>query len=107
MKKLLPLIFGTLLAVVGTAVFLDYAERRNLDIALFAVAACAMGAGLVITRLVETYGRPLPVAVNESWQPDPPATIDFSPEAPEPWSPAVPAQGPAERWDDRWGPDNR
>ena len=102
-------IFGTLLAVVGMAVFLDYAERRNLDIALFAVAACTLGAGLVITRLVETYGRPLPVAgpVEEVWQTDAPAPAAFSPEAPEPWSPAVPAQGRSDRWDDRWGQENR
>lgn len=102
-------IFGTLLAVVGMALFLDYAERRNLDIALFAVAAGVMGAGLVVTRLVETYGRPLPItsAVDEDWQPDRTAAAGSSAEAPEPWTPAVPVQGLPDRWDDRWGPDNR
>ena len=52
-------IFGTLLAVAGLTLFLDYADRRNFDIALFAIAACAIGGGLIVTRLVETYGRRL------------------------------------------------
>ena len=51
-------IFGTLLAVTAMALFLDYAQRRNFDIALFAIAAATVGAGLIVTRLVETYGRP-------------------------------------------------
>jgi hypothetical protein len=97
-------IFGTLLAVAGMALFLDYSDRRNLDIALFAIAACSIGGGLVITRLVETYGKPLlPAAVDEewnaaastgpanSWQPDRPDTWE-QPAAPKP------------RWDDGpWG----
>jgi len=36
--------------------------RYFLLIALFAIAACTLGAGLIITRLVETYGKPLSAA---------------------------------------------
>ena len=50
------------LAVAGLTLFLDYADRKSFDIALFAIAASVVAAGLIITRLVETYGRPLPPA---------------------------------------------
>ncbi len=101
-------VFGTLLAVAGMALFLDYQGRRNLDIALFAIGACAIGAGLVITRLVETYGRPLGgegVADDEDWNAaatTPAPANNWSPEMPETsWSPGTPAPS---RWDEGpWG----
>ncbi len=96
-------VFGTLLAVAGVTLFLDYADRRNLDIALFAVAAATVAAGLVVTRLVETYGGPLPLAgTDEDWQ----ATTAgagataWNPDLPETWTPAGTAPKPADRWDD-------
>lgn len=98
-------IFGTLLAVAGMALFLDYADRRNLDIALFAIAACAIGGGLVITRLIETYGRPLAADGPEpDWNGA--ATngtaANWSPEMPETFTPGTPTQNP--RWDEGpWG----
>ncbi len=98
-------VFGTLLAVIGLTLFLDYADRRDLDIALFAVGAATIGAGLVVTRLVETYGRPLPVAdPDEDWQATTGGATAWTPDLPENWSPASAAPGPADRWDDRpWG----
>jgi hypothetical protein len=100
-------IFGTLLAVAGMALFLDYSDRRNFDIALFAVAACAIGGGLVVTRLIETYGRPLPVAgADEDWNgaPTTGTTANWSPEMPESWSPGAQPQGRSDRWDEGpWG----
>jgi hypothetical protein len=101
-------VFGTLLAVAGMALFLDYQGRRNLDIALFAIGACAIGAGLVITRLVETYGRPLRgegVADEEDWNAAATTAApgnSWSPEMPETsWSPGT--QAPS-RWDEGpWG----
>jgi hypothetical protein len=100
-------IFGTLLAVAGMALFLDYAQRRNFDIALFAIAAATVGAGLIVTRLVETYGRPLQApGVGDDWQSG--GGDNWSPDLPETWSPAVPAQGRSDRWgDDRWGQSSR
>jgi ribose/xylose/arabinose/galactoside ABC-type transport system permease subunit len=99
-------VFGTLLAVAGLTLFLDYAERRDLDIALFAVAAATLGAGLIVTRLVETYGRPLPVVADDDWQgtADPGTTTTWSPDRPETWSSPTGAQNRSDRWDDGpWG----
>jgi hypothetical protein len=96
-------VFGTLLAVAGMALFLDYSNRRNLDIALFAIAACAIGGGLVVTRLIEAYGRPLPVDGDDDWNAAPAtaASQNWSPEMPETLAPGLPAQN---RWDDGpWG----
>jgi hypothetical protein len=99
-------IFGTLLAVAAMALFLDYSDRRNFDIALFAIGACAIGGGLIVTRLVETYGKPLPTAgVDEDWNAAPSTgTTNWTPDLPDTWTPAVPTQARSERWDDGpWG----
>ncbi|HET6529828.1 MAG TPA: ABC transporter permease [Actinoplanes sp.] len=98
-------IFGTLLAVAGVTLFLDYSARRDLDIALFAIAAALIGAGLVVTRLVETYGRPLPVGVSEEeWTGAAAAGTTWTPDLPETWSTSVPTQNRSDRWDDGpWG----
>ncbi|MCA2215878.1 ABC transporter permease [Jidongwangia harbinensis] len=98
-------VFGTLLAVAGLTLFLDYAERRDLDIALFAVAAATLGAGLVVTRLVETYGRPLPVVPDDDWQATANAgTTTWSPDLPETWTPPASTENRSDRWDDGpWG----
>jgi hypothetical protein len=96
-------VFGTLLAVAGMALFLDYQTRRNLDIALFAIGACAIGAGLVITRLVETYGRPLPSeGVDEDWNA---AASTGAVTGNNNWSPEMPSPTqPPSRWDEGpWG----
>jgi hypothetical protein len=100
-------IFGTLLAVTGLTLFLDYAARRELDIALFAIAAATLGAGLVVTRLIETYGRPLPVAgADDEWQAAAagPGATNWTPDLPETWTQSAPAQNRSDRWDDGpWG----
>jgi hypothetical protein len=97
-------IFGTLLAAAGIALFLDYAARRHFDIALFAIAACAVGGGLIVTRLVETYGKPLSAAeVDEDWNGAPSTGVtNWQPDQPDTWSPPPSPQPP--RWDDGpWG----
>jgi hypothetical protein len=99
-------IFGTLLAVAGMALFLDYSDRRNFDIALFAIAACAVGGGLIVTRLVETYGRPLPAPlVDDEWNAAATtATTNWQPDRPDTWAPTVAPQARSDRWDDGpWG----
>jgi len=100
-------IFGTLLATAGMVLFLDYADRRNLDIALFAIAACAIGGGLMITRLIETYGRPLPaLGSGEDWNAAATTgtSANWSPDMPESWTPPTPAQNRTDRWDEGpWG----
>ena len=96
-------IFGTLLAVIGLTLFLDYARRNSLNISNFAIAACVLGVGLIITRLVETFGRPLPPS-SDNWNAAPTATAGtWSPALPDTWSPA-PNSARTERWDDGpWG----
>jgi ribose/xylose/arabinose/galactoside ABC-type transport system permease subunit len=99
-------IFGTLLAVAALVLFLDYENRRNFDIALFAIAGALLGAGLIVTRLVETYGGPLRVAgVGDDWNAAASAGTGWSPDLPETWSTSVdaPREKP-DRWDDGpWG----
>ena len=96
-------IFGTLLAVIGLTLFLDYAGRKDLHISLFAIAACLFGAGLIVTRLVETFGRPLSPS-SDDWDAAPAGTGgNWSPHLPETWSGGS-ASTRTERWDDGpWG----
>ncbi|MCP3783762.1 ABC transporter permease [Micromonospora sp. A3M-1-15] len=53
-------IFGTLLAVCAVEVFLAWAVTQDWTINRWAVGGAALGAGLLVTRLVETFGRPRP-----------------------------------------------
>jgi hypothetical protein len=96
-------IFGTLIAATALALFLDYSERRDLDIALFAIAAATIVAGLAVSRLIEAYGKPRGGdAVN--WAGNNATNSTWSPDLPETWSPATTTQSTtAPRWDDeRW-----
>ncbi|GID31481.1 ABC transporter permease [Paractinoplanes brasiliensis] len=97
-------LFGTLFAVAGLTLFLDYAARRDFDIALFAIAASVFAGGLVVTRLVETYGRPLPAAGSADWNAAPTTTgTNWSPDLPETWSTSSTAPR-TDRWDaGPWG----
>jgi hypothetical protein len=96
-------IFGTLFAVAGLTLFLDYSARKDFDIALFAIAASVCAVGLLITRLVETYGRPLSPPAGD-WNTAPTAgAANWTPDLPENWTPTTTAAR-AERWDDGpWG----
>ncbi|MEV6629997.1 ABC transporter permease [Actinoplanes sp. NPDC051470] len=100
-------IFGTLLATAALTLFLDYADRRDFDIALYAIAAAVVAAGLVVTRLIETYGRPQPLGgTDDDWQMTAASSAGtWHPDQPETWSPS-PAQPQqrTDRWDDGpWG----
>ncbi|MGC3863313.1 ABC transporter permease [Micromonospora chersina] len=53
-------IFGTLLAVCAVEVFLAWAVTQDWTISRWAVGGATLGAGLLVTRLVETFGRPRP-----------------------------------------------
>ncbi|HEU4347345.1 MAG TPA: ABC transporter permease [Actinoplanes sp.] len=98
-------VFGTLLAVAGVTLFLDYSDRQDLHISLFAIGAALIGIGLVVTRLVETYGRPLPAGAGEEWTAAASTGTTWSPDLPETWSTSTPAaQNRPDRWDDGpWG----
>ncbi|MGC4895060.1 ABC transporter permease [Micromonospora sp. DT31] len=53
-------VFGTLLAVCLVVVFLSWSAAQDWTVSRWAVGAVALGVGLVVTRLVETFGRPRP-----------------------------------------------
>src|SRR5205814_1572790 len=54
-------IVGTLLAVTLMVLLVRYSNAEKWNVSLLAVAAFSVGGGLVVTRLVETFGRPRPV----------------------------------------------
>ncbi|MEJ3742169.1 ABC transporter permease [Actinomycetes bacterium KLBMP 9797] len=109
--------FGTVLAVALVTLFLRYEDARGWDISLFAIAAGVVTAGLIVTRLVETYGHPRyaePDLIDEEWTPDAPdagANWSSRPAVGESWSPPLPAQPTAsrtDRWEsDRWDTSSR
>jgi ribose/xylose/arabinose/galactoside ABC-type transport system permease subunit len=107
-------VFGTVLAVTVLTLFIRYAEESGWRIAQLATAATAMAIGLVVTRLVERFGRP-PARPDDDWD-DAPAGLDPGPSTrssprTESWSSALPAQpaaGRADPWEsDRWRPSGR
>jgi hypothetical protein len=95
-------VFGTLLGSVAMALFLDYSARRHFNISLFAIAACAIGGGLIVTRLIETYGKPLSAAVvDEDWNGAPSTGVTtWQSETPDTWTPPSPPVQRSDRWDD-------
>ncbi|WP_370375550.1 ABC transporter permease [Micromonospora sp. HM5-17] len=111
-------IAGGLLAATALTLFISYADERNLDIAPAAVAAVVVAAGLVVTRLVETYGRPgsSDGEAEPEWEPEPAGVARSgwggtrSDPVPEPWG-VSPSSHPGEsrdRWGgDRWGVPER
>ncbi|WFE37206.1 ABC transporter permease [Micromonospora sp. WMMD998] len=53
-------VFGTLLAVCLVVVFLAWTVVHDWTISRWAVGGAVLGGGLLVTRLVETFGRPRP-----------------------------------------------
>jgi ribose/xylose/arabinose/galactoside ABC-type transport system permease subunit len=98
-------IFGTLFAVAGLTLFLDYNVRKDLQISIFAIAGSVFLAGLIVTRLVETYGRPLPPR-GEDWNAAPTSGVEnWNPDLPGSWTtPGATTPNQTDRWDDGpWG----
>jgi hypothetical protein len=122
-------VFGTILAVLALVLFDRYQQTQGWDIALLATAAGAVAAGLVVSRLIETFGRPragegvdYDEGSGEEWTTASPTTADArhaadsgSPSgtqtwpsaATDSWSSALPARpapgtGPDPWDDDRW-----
>ncbi|MEH0934389.1 ABC transporter permease [Micromonospora psammae] len=115
-------IFGTLFTVGLVVVFLAWLAAEDRSVSRWAVGAVLLGAGLVVTRLVEAYGRPRRCGVEAGERaPAGDGTIStgWSLHRPGPaqnWPPALPAQSTATppdpweapRWDagpDRWDDD--
>lgn len=103
-------LFGTALAASGLVLLSQYLAAEKRGISVFALAAGAIGVGLLVSRLVETLGRPkeapepvaAPAAAETEYEP-PPLEIphDVTYAGQRPWEPED-APRPAERWDERW-----
>ncbi|MGC5017510.1 ABC transporter permease [Micromonospora sp. DT47] len=117
-------VFGTLTAVSLVVVFQAWAAARGWTVGRWTVGGAALGAGLVVTRLVEAYGRPRgTVGEVAELAPAGDGTISSGWSLPRPsqnghWPPALPAQSPATppdpweapRWEagaDRWDTGDR
>ncbi|MEH1099271.1 ABC transporter permease [Micromonospora sp. CPCC 205561] len=91
-------VLGTLLAVCLVTVFLAYARARGWTVDRWAVGAGTLGVGLLVTRLVEAYGRPATGAPAEPRRPvDGPTGAGWSAPPADPvgdWPPAVPTRSP-------------
>ncbi|MGK5743227.1 ABC transporter permease [Micromonospora sp. URMC 103] len=108
-------IFGTLLAVCLVAAFLAYARARGWTVSRWAVGGVTLGVGLVVTRLVERYGRPgsrsadptepaVDVTAGSGWEVPRPRPVDN-------WPPTLPtpsAETPVDPWrTPRWETEPR
>jgi ribose/xylose/arabinose/galactoside ABC-type transport system permease subunit len=113
-------VLGTLLAVSLLALIIGYGAVANLRISNLALAAGGIVIGLMVTRMVETFGRPRSAVgedvVSEEWVgPSRVAETDGSSAAgawstPSPsggWTSQLPARSSDDTWggssDDRWG----
>jgi ribose/xylose/arabinose/galactoside ABC-type transport system permease subunit len=104
-------IFGTVFAVSLIAVVIFYVHAKAYSWSDLALAAVAIGVGLVVTRLVERFGRPEAARADDDdddWAPRvhaaaPPPTRTWPP-APVP---ATPAAGGLWASDEAWGSTDR
>ncbi len=109
-------IFGILLAATLLALGRGYSRAANLRISDYALAAGGIVAGLVVTRLVEKFGRPYSVrkpltpAGGDGWAEEPPLeepVADYQPPRQGGWTSQLPARSNDDTWggslDGRWG----
>ncbi|MGQ5259250.1 ABC transporter permease [Micromonospora sp. ZYX-F-536] len=115
-------VFGTLLAVGLVAVFQAYARARGWTVDTWTVGGVALGIGLLVTRLVETFGRPRPGSTDRP-EPVGDGTISTGWTVPlsqpvDNWPPTLPTPAAPQqvdpwrdpRWEDgprRWDADDR
>jgi ribose/xylose/arabinose/galactoside ABC-type transport system permease subunit len=113
-------VLGTVLSVSLITLVMAYSDAAKLRISPYAVAAVAIGVGLVVTRLVESFGRPQPGGKSE---PEPTGwaggtresgtrtgdagTQSWSSRRTGDWSSQLPARSTDDTWggasDERWG----
>ncbi|MFY1704740.1 ABC transporter permease [Micromonospora sp. WMMA1923] len=100
-------IFGTLLAVSLVALFLAWVQARGWAVNRWAVGGTVLAVGLLVTRLVETYGRPRAADADGAESPtsgDGAISSGWSVPRTRPvnsWSPALPTE-PVRRPVDPW-----
>jgi len=103
-------ILGTILAVALLVLLIRYAAAEKWEISWLAIGAAAIFAGLVVTRLVETFGRPRTSFEEEEeaeWTPSTSSSLS----AENSWSASRTggwtSQLPARSTDDGWGVEER
>ncbi|WP_051366296.1 hypothetical protein [Hamadaea tsunoensis] len=100
-------VLGTILGTTVVALVLRLGDAANWKISPYAVAAATLAAGLIVTRLVETFGRPLAASDEDTWAAEAATTWTgggwTTPEAGS-WATSLPTQQPRpDPWqDDRW-----
>lgn len=116
--------FGALFAVGLVEVILAWAAARGWTISRWAVGGTALGAGLLVTRLVETLGRPRQSGAGQVGPPPGDGAISAgwaltpAPEPADAWPPVLPVRSTettvdaweAPRWQNdprRWDTDDR
>jgi len=106
-------IFGSVLAVVLFTLLGAHADERGWDVSPYAVAGVTLAAGLLVTRLVEFYGRPRSAVAGPAPRLTGAAERDdqddrgwgsYPTERPDSWSAVLPAQ-PVESRDEPWRTD--
>ncbi|MCW3813114.1 ABC transporter permease [Micromonospora sp. DR5-3] len=116
-------IFGTLFAVSLVEVFLVWAAAQGWTISRWAVGGATLGIGLLVTRLVEAFGRPRQAFVPAEVGPSGDGTISTGwaltrpPEPADAWPSVLPVRTDttvdawdAPRWESeprRWDADDR
>ena len=95
-------IFGTVLATLLMVVFMGYSQQKDWKISTLVIGGGAIGIGLLVTRLVESFGRPH----GDEYDPDSrrgwgPLTIPSQASSSNGWSPMVSASARSD--DDGWG----
>src|SRR5262249_5104947 len=112
-------IFGSLLAATLLTLAISYADLAHFRVSPYAVAAGAIAAGLVVTRLVEAFGRPhstrAEVADEDPWASrnrteeasNGSTGAGYSPPRQGGWTSQLPARSSDDTWggaaDKRWG----
>jgi ribose/xylose/arabinose/galactoside ABC-type transport system permease subunit len=107
-------VLGTLLAVVLAVLVTQYAAATHRHVAPLALAAGALAAGLIVTRLIETFGRPrsaIDDEVDQGWRSSsatstaPSETSWSSRQSGSGWTSPLPARSGDDGWgtEDRWG----
>ena len=99
-------VFGTLVTVGAIGLFLAYAQAQGWTVSRWAVGGTVLVVGLLVTRLVEAYGRPAAAVLPTPPPMDATNGSGWTVARPEPvgdWPPVLPAQ-PTGSPADSWGP---
>ncbi len=108
-------VFGTVLATTVITLLITYSQLEDWGIALSVLGAGAIATGLIVTRLVETFGRPLSlddgpddwsdvgIASTTNWSTTTTSPADtWSGLSAQPTSPATTTSSPWGAETDRW-----